>query len=111
MDKIQYEREYARAAEDVQKEMARELDNAIVKGLKLKGFTFKNREDILSFIKSRCSKTSGDVEGLKGSTYYVDGEPFMRFTHIGVNKVSSALSDGTKLEMSFNIEFILFKKL
>ena len=55
--------------------LVNKLDNIIVEGLKLKGFKFKNKNELETFIKTRCRRT--DNIKLKEHIYYVDNIPFL----------------------------------
>ena len=71
-------------AEDFNKQ----FEDAVTVGLKLKGFEFNTRNEILEFIKQRCS--SADDINLKQITYYIDNKPFFLYnykTEIGTRTI------------------------
>ena len=55
-------------------ELNKKLENYFIEGLKRKGFEFKHKIELESFIKERC--TCDDNIDLKEKVYYVDNIPF-----------------------------------
>ncbi len=63
------------AIQELQRKLLEKLDELIVKGLKIKGFTFENRIDLEKFIETNCEMA--DCPELKERTYYVNKIPFL----------------------------------
>lgn len=59
---------------DIQKGLIDKLDNLIIEGLKLKGFEFDNRIELMQFISDRV--TCHDRQYLQEKTYLIDNIPF-----------------------------------
>jgi hypothetical protein len=55
------------------------LEDKMIEGLRLKGFEFKNRQDLIDFTKSRI--TCIDHIGLKVKVYSVDRVPFFQHNY------------------------------
>ena len=50
------------------------LETIVIEGLKRKGFEFKNKFELVSFLKQRCR--CEDNVNLKQRIYFVDDKPF-----------------------------------
>jgi len=62
-------------------DLRKKVDDAIIEGLRRKGFEFDNPYDLEVFIKSRC--ICEDHVGKKQRTYFVDGRPFFLHNYEG----------------------------
>lgn len=59
---------------NIHNDLMNQFDDAIIEGLKRKGFEFKNKLKLETFVKERCR--CEDNIYLKERTYYVDDIPF-----------------------------------
>ena len=55
-------------------DLNKQLEDYVIEGLKRKGFEFKHKNELETFVKERC-KCEDDVD-LKERVYYVDDIPF-----------------------------------
>lgn len=55
--------------------LANQLEDLFIQGLKNKGFEFKNKIELENFIKTRCRKE--DYIEFKKHIYYIDEIPFL----------------------------------
>ena len=73
------------------------LENVIIEGLKLKGYSFENRNDLLKFVQ----KNVGVAEtGTYVKTYYVNETPFLQ--HDYSPKIDLDI-ENTKITSNFGI--------
>jgi hypothetical protein len=63
-----------RILEDAVNLLIKKLDNLMIEGLKLKGFEFNNKTELIQFISSRV--TCHDKQDIQEKTYLVDNIPF-----------------------------------
>ena len=64
---------------ELSKNMTASLDDMLIKGLALKGFTFKAKYELKSFVREHC--ISLDDQKLQERTYYVNGVPFLLYCY------------------------------
>lgn len=79
-------------------ELACNLENLIINGLKLKGFEFENKIELEEFIKTRCRRT--DNIDFEEHTYYVDNMPF--FFHKYRAELSPIIEHGNEIKLYYN---------
>lgn len=66
-------------------DLNRQLEDSVIEGLKRKGFKFKHKLELETFLKHRCRCV--DYIDLKKRVYYVDDVPF--FLHNYKNEIIS----------------------
>jgi len=59
--------------------MAKQMDDVFIEGLRLKGFEFRDRHEVETFIQKRC-RCEDNIE-LKHRMYYVDDSPFLFYDY------------------------------
>jgi hypothetical protein len=62
-------------------DLLKKVDEAMEEGLRLKGFEFENRIELIEFIKTRCR--CEDRVDVKERVYYVDDIPFFLHSYGG----------------------------
>ena len=90
-----------RILENVQNELINKLDNLMIEGLKLKGFEFDNKTDLIEFIKNRVM--CQDRPHIQEKTYLVDNIPFFFY------KYSCDFTDMIKDNNKFTAHFGEYK--
>lgn len=77
-------------------DLNRQLENSFIEGLKRKGFEFKNKLELETFIKERCR--CADYIKLKKRVYYVDDVPFFLHNYkIEINNDPRKTGDPNKV--------------
>lgn len=70
-------------------QLNKQLDDLLIEGLRRKGFEFKDRMELVAFIKSNCR--CEDRTGIKQRTYFVKDIPF--FLHYYETDLTSNTTD------------------
>ena len=79
--------------------LSNKLDDILIKGLELKGYTFGNRFELENFIKENC--TCADYLPKQEKTFYVKGVPFLLYNYeIKINPMVKGLN-----EISVNADY------
>ena len=77
---------------DLSTKVRERLDELVIEGLKRKGFEFKTRFELITFMKNHCIRL--DFLPEKKRVYLVDNEPFlMHHYKISVDPNKGAMSD------------------
>lgn len=81
-------------------ELNHKLENYMVEGLKRKGFEFKNRMELETFIKSNCR--CEDQTDVKERTYFVNDIPFFLHRYEIKMDLNPITNDIGRVKMSAN---------
>jgi len=76
---------------DISVKLAKQFDDMVIEGLKIKGFEFDTILELTEFIKSNCS--SVDYQDKKERIYYVDGVPFLVHKYEPIVDVEPKITD------------------
>lgn len=79
------------------------FEKCVIEGLKRKGFEFKNRFELVSFIKTNCRCV--DIVHLKQKTFFVNDIPFLLYCY--KSDTDFTLTDTERIYASFTSFFYL----
>lgn len=91
----------------VTKALNKQLEDAFIEGLRRKGFEFKNRIDLVDFIRNRC-RYETDIHQMN-RLYFVDDIPFFQFFRS--NSVLPKFKDSETNNYEFTASLGTFKYL
>ena len=73
-------------------DLAKQFDKAFEEGLKRKGFEFDSDDELIEFVKERCSCVDEPYKYVK--TYFVDGAPFLEYYYNSRLEINESFSVG-----------------
>jgi hypothetical protein len=85
-------------------DLNRQLEDSVIEGLKRKGFEFKHKLELETFVKERC-RCEDNVD-LKERVYYVDNIPF--FLHNYKSEMTNPITFDWDVKMCTNYGFYAY---
>ena len=75
----------------VSQDLSLQIDNYIIEGLKRKGYSFDNRNELYEFIKKYCRAEENTIN--KERIYYVKNVPFMLHKYENELSIDKVITD------------------
>jgi len=88
------------------KKSINELDNIFIEGLKRKGFDFKHKLELKTFIKNRCRVEDYVHENRK--IFFVDDIPFLMYKYNKEPKINIPINNERNVTMSCDLGEYLY---